>query len=45
VRFNRLLRQRREQTPDGHTCRPFDEHHCIFVHIPKCAGIAVSRRF
>jgi hypothetical protein len=22
---------------------PFDQHKCIFVHIPKCAGISVSR--
>lgn len=22
---------------------PFDEHKCIFIHIPKCAGISVSR--
>src|ERR1051325_1655578 len=43
IRFQRLQAQRRETTPYGHTCRPFDEHHSIFVHIPKCAGIAVCQ--
>ncbi|MGH9160599.1 MAG: sulfotransferase family 2 domain-containing protein [Vicinamibacteraceae bacterium] len=25
-----------------YSLRPFDEHRCIFVHIPKAAGISVS---
>jgi len=43
IRFRRLQAQRRETTRYGNTCRPFDERHCIFVHIPKCAGIAVCQ--
>jgi hypothetical protein len=27
---------------EDHTYRPFDEHKCIFIHVPKCAGISVS---
>ena len=22
---------------------PFDQHRCIFVHVPKCAGVSISR--
>ncbi|HYG24896.1 MAG TPA: sulfotransferase family 2 domain-containing protein [Verrucomicrobiae bacterium] len=28
---------------DDYSCRPFDEHRCIFVHVPKCAGISISK--
>jgi hypothetical protein len=27
---------------EDHSLKPFDLHKCIFVHIPKCAGISVS---
>jgi hypothetical protein len=30
-------------TSSGYSLRPFDEHRCIFVHIPKCAGVSVCR--
>jgi hypothetical protein len=26
-----------------YSLRPFDEHRCIFVHVPKAAGISVAR--
>jgi hypothetical protein len=42
-RYSNLQNQRRHQTADGYSCRPFDEHRCIFVHIPKCAGISVFK--
>ena len=27
----------------GFSLKPYDKHHCIFVHIPKCAGMSVTR--
>jgi hypothetical protein len=27
---------------DGYSFAPFDRYQCIFVHVPKCAGVAVS---
>ncbi len=36
-------RMRREMTDDGYSYQPFDERRCIFVHVPKCAGISVCR--
>lgn len=35
----KLKQQRRNGRP---FFRAFDEHRCIFVHIPKCAGISIS---
>ncbi|HNQ03393.1 MAG TPA: sulfotransferase family 2 domain-containing protein [Thiobacillaceae bacterium] len=28
----------------GYSLKPFDEHRCIFVHIPKAAGVSVSKK-
>jgi hypothetical protein len=42
-KFHRFHEQRTRPMPDNHSCVPFDQHRCIFVHIPKCAGISVSR--
>jgi hypothetical protein len=42
-KFNKFKEQRYRTMADNHSCRPFDQHRCIFVHIPKCAGISVSR--
>jgi hypothetical protein len=41
-KYERLhdLRYRRG---DGYTLRSFDERECIFVHVPKAAGISVSK--
>lgn len=40
----KVLRARFERPDErGYTFRPFVEKHCIFVHIPKCAGISVSK--
>ncbi len=40
----RYLQEHRE--PNAHSeysCRPFDQHRCIFIHIPKCAGISICK--
>lgn len=42
-RFYRLQKDRREENAAGYSLRGFDELKCIFVHIPKCAGIAVCK--
>src|SRR5579864_4267416 len=39
--FVSMQRERREPNDEGYTFRPFDEHRCIFVHIPKCAGVSI----
>jgi len=36
------LRVKRPRDPDDNSLMPFIEHRCIFVHIPKCAGLSVS---
>lgn len=28
--------------PEGYSFKPFDEKKCIFIHIPKCAGVSVN---
>jgi hypothetical protein len=30
------------QVESAHSLKPFDDYKCIFIHIPKCAGISVS---
>ena len=42
-KFGKFKEQRYRSMDDPHSCRPFDQYRCIFVHIPKCAGISVSR--
>lgn len=42
-KFSRLQAQRSSQSEDEYSFRSFDEHRCIFVHIPKCAGISVCQ--
>lgn len=39
------LQKKRRGDPDrgGYSFRPFDEHRCIFVHVPKTAGVSISR--
>lgn len=43
AKFEKFREQRYRPMTDNHSCRPFDQLRCIFVHIPKCAGISVSR--
>ena len=35
-------RQLRRIDTEGYSLKPFDAHRCIFIHIPKTAGISVS---
>lgn len=39
----KLQRLRHTVSPSGYTLQSFDRYRCIFVHIPKCAGVSVSR--
>lgn len=41
-RLRKLQRLRNSETPTGYSLRQFDENECIFVHIPKCAGVSIS---
>jgi Sulfotransferase family len=41
--FYRWQQPRKGVTPNGYSFQPFDEHRCIFVHIPKCAGVSISQ--
>jgi Sulfotransferase family len=43
IRFKQLQKKRLTVTADGYSFRPFVEHRCIFVHIPKCAGVSICR--
>ncbi|MES1925757.1 sulfotransferase family 2 domain-containing protein [Salinisphaera sp. T31B1] len=37
------FRKRRQLLDVDYSYRPFDERKAIFIHIPKCAGVAVSQ--
>ena len=41
--FRRLQDLRKVETDIGYSLKPFDDHRCIFVHIPKCAGMSVCK--
>lgn len=41
--YNTLQNMRTVETSSGYSFKPFDENKCIFVHIPKSAGVSVSR--
>lgn len=41
--FSRMQELRRSTSDRGYSYQPFDETKSIFVHIPKCAGVAVSK--
>lgn len=42
-KFNRLQRKREAGPVDEYTYEPYDHHRCIFVHIPKAAGMSICR--
>lgn len=42
-KFGQLQDMRRLVTTDGYSYKPFDDNRSIFVHIPKCVGVSVSR--
>jgi hypothetical protein len=39
----RFQEMRKFDTEKGRSLKPFDERKCIFVHIPKCAGVSISK--
>jgi hypothetical protein len=39
--FLKFQNLRKGINDEGYTLQPFDEHECIFIHIPKCAGQSV----
>jgi hypothetical protein len=41
--FHAWQRMRTGADPKGYTFEPFDRHRCIFIHVPKCAGVSMSR--
>jgi hypothetical protein len=41
--YRQTQRMRETVTERGHSYKPFDDHEAIFVHVPKCAGVSVSR--
>ncbi len=42
-KFRRLQKQRTIDTDSGYSYKPFIQNQCIFVHIPKAAGVSVCR--
>ena len=42
-KFGKLQKQRNRHSEQGYSFKPFDEHRCIFVHVPKTAGVSISR--
>ncbi len=41
--FMKFQKKRQIKTRKGYSYKPFDELKCIFVHVPKCAGVYVCR--
>lgn len=41
--YRRRVGRRSPEASTEYSYHPFDVHRCIFVHIPKCAGISVAR--
>jgi hypothetical protein len=41
--FQKLQQRRIIASPEGYSYKPFDQNRCIFVHIPKTAGISVCK--
>ncbi len=41
--FRRLQEKRLIVTDDGYSFTPFDQYRCIYIHIPKTAGLSVSK--
>lgn len=41
--FYNTLQDMRTVETSRYSYKPFDEKKCIFVHIPKCAGVSISR--
>jgi len=43
-KYKRLQKMRNHNaSEDEYSFKPFDQHRCIFVHIPKSGGVSISR--
>jgi hypothetical protein len=42
-RLRKLQRLRHGESEAGYSLKQFDDYRCIFVHIPKCAGVSICR--
>jgi hypothetical protein len=42
-RYALLQYRRTSVSPEGYSYGAFDKNRCIFVHIPKCAGVSISK--
>jgi hypothetical protein len=42
-RFRALQELRRGESASQYSLRPFDEYRCIFVHLPKVAGVSIAK--
>ena len=40
--YEKLQQKRLNETKRQTSFKPFDDHRCIFIHIPKCAGLSIS---
>lgn len=43
IKFARLQQKRKRDTDSDYSYKPYDDHRCIFVHIPKAAGMSICR--
>ena len=41
--FEKMQHMRTIDTANEYSYKPFDQHECIFVHIPKAAGVSICR--
>ena len=42
-KIRQLRKLRHTASEAGYTLEHFDTHRCVFIHIPKCAGVSVSQ--
>jgi hypothetical protein len=41
--YQRYAQLRKSKNIYGHSLKEFDEYKCIYVHIPKCAGLSICK--
>jgi len=41
--FKRTQKMRWIETNKDYSLKPYDDNNCIFVHIPRCAGVSLSK--
>jgi hypothetical protein len=42
-RYRKFKYLRSGYSDDGYSLKPFDDYHCIFIHVPKCAGQSIRK--